>query len=263
MLKKIIIFFLCFPFLFAQASSIDSLIDTLDGTSSHIDGPNCWNGALFGAGVIEHKRFLHPDEWLTLLRENCREIKGAPLSGDVGRLFIEDTEVHGFIHVNEELIFAKHGQDKKDGYQVMTYEEMLDQYGRTRSCRIKNSYEPECFHELTYYRCETKKEYEPLKTALFALLERILFAEETKSYYKENCSEGSFVQREVLLKKMVQLLEEMKERGISLSEERDSLVTQVYDIEVSNRVYRCSRTEKRETVKKVKDLIKELSNEKS
>ncbi len=257
---KIIFLFIglsLFNILSIGAQDLD-LIKELEGTSSHIDGPNCWNGALYVVGVVDHKRFYHPNEWLSLLEKNCHEIKGEPITGDVGRLFIEDTEVHGFVHIDSDLIFAKHGQATKDGYQLMSYGEMLEQYERTRSCRMRNSFESECFHELKYYRCEKKENYEPLKVALFTLLERILFDEETKKSYREGCDEGSFIEREKLLKKILIILEEMKEKGVNLREEGESLVTQFYDLEVSNRSYRCSRQEKRRSVKKVKDAIREL-----
>jgi hypothetical protein len=176
---------------FSHASFMD-----LDGTSSHLKGPNCWNGAMYAAGVISHKRFMHPNEWSFYLENYCQKLE-TPEKGAVGRLYLKDgDEVHGFIHLDESTIFAKHGEDQAHGYKIMSYEEMLDQYGRTRRCRTSNRFEDECFHDLSFYRCDSKVNFSKPIIEINRALENLSFSSETKLNYKDDCTSDSFKARQ-------------------------------------------------------------------
>jgi hypothetical protein len=235
---------------------------SLAGSSSHISGPNCWNGALYAAGVVENLRFTHPEEWLYLLEKNCEEIKN-PKRGDVGRLYSDEAEVHGFIHLEDDLIFAKHGMATKDGYKIMSYEEMLDQYGKSRSCRISGSNEASCFHHLKYYRCYQEEEESQKFSTLEEGLEKILFSSVTKKSFGETCDSESFKTRETILKDILESLEQVDYQDLSPDEikKEQSYRTQVYEIEVSNRSYKCKdRKKKYALIRELKKRIKEIYN---
>jgi len=217
-------------------------ITQLNGTSSHISGPNCWNGALYISGLVSHKRQALPGEWLAMLKKNCVEVE-TPEAGDIGRLYHEtDGEVHGFIHLNQDQIFAKHGEDAMHGYQIMSYDKMLDQYGRTRNCRMSNDTSPECFHKLKYYHCRPENFIQDDLFQLQEVMEELLFSSETKfSYDDRKCDGQTFQRRLHKMQEMKVILERMQ--GLSLNSiekfRLESIRYQLYPIEVSNRLFRC------------------------
>lgn len=258
---------LLLPIQEVQAGSLEEVVSKRDGTSSHISGPNCWNGALYGTGVVPTLRFMHPDEWLLHIQEHCAEVL-VPEKGDLGRIFHSiDGEVHGFIHLDKETIFAKHGENSQHGYQVMSYEEMLDQYGRTRNCRMSNSTEPECFHQMKYYRC-TKAEGSYVYQKIALLLQKIAFDEKSKWTHKSNCKDGNFLQREIYLKEILELEDSFRDeiqKGKLTpqfwSALFESFSTQIYNVQVSNRSFRCKpRKIKYQTVKEVRNMMDRLSS---
>ncbi|MCR9203653.1 MAG: hypothetical protein NXH75_03685 [Halobacteriovoraceae bacterium] len=250
-----------------HARTLEEVISKRDQTSSHIDGPNCWNGALYGTGVVPTLRFMHPDEWLLHIEEHCSEISD-PKKGDLGRIYHpQDGEVHGFIHLDKDTIFAKHGENSQHGYQVMSYEEMLDQYGRTRKCRMSNSFEPECIHQVKYYRCsKSKKDFVYQEVSTY--LQKIAFDEQTKWSFKSKCSDTNFLKREAYLNNIINLEEAFKEEVLEgkitpqfWSALFESYSTQIYNIQVSNRSFRCKpRKIKYQTVKKVREMMDRLNS---
>lgn len=251
----------------AEPDFLNSVIERLDKTSSHIDGPNCWNGAMYASGIVSSLRFMHPDEWLYHIEKNCEQVD-RPIQGDLGRIFHPvDGEVHGFIHLDNETIFAKHGENTMHGYQVMSYEEMMNQYGKRRSCKIDRSNDPDCFHEVVYYRC-TKNSKENSFTELGKILENVSFSPETEWSYRSDCQSDNFLKREELLnealllkEKLVEDLEKMKAEKALLAALFKSFRTQIYNIEVSNRNYKCKpRSLKYSTIKAVRDMVSELND---
>jgi hypothetical protein len=216
---------------------------------------------MVAAGVIESKRFMHASEWSYYLEKNCVEIE-KPMAGAVGRLFIEgEVEVHGFIHLDDETIFAKHGEDQDHGYRVMSYEDMLTQYGRTRLCRTSNLREPHCYHSLQYYSCEKSQLFSAPLKRINAAFEQLSFSSETKLIHKDDCLSPSFKARQDQFDIIKEALLE-----ISSSDDRDRVLEnilsasyrhQLYNIEVSGRNYRCKdRKLKYGKLKEIKYLLK-------
>lgn len=261
-------------FVFSTSLKADflSVAEQLSGTSSHTSGPNCWNGALYAAGVLSTKRFIRPEEWLGHLKDHCNELDG-PQVGAVGRIFHEkDGEVHGFIHLSDEMIFAKHGEDSLHGYQIMTYEEMLEQYGKTRNCRIANDNSPSCFHQIKYYDCNGQASFlKPLEVVAKAI-EDLVFLKETKWYFKVTCEDDAFIKRVELLRNITSQLELLK-REISQDEELknqfvsedinkyflESISHQLYNIQVSLRNFRCKdRKLRNEAFNETKEALNAL-----
>ena len=256
---------LCFSLHPAQAfeSEMTELMRSLDGKSSHIDGPNCWNTALVLNGLKSGFRFAHPQEWLLSLEENCREVE-EPLYGDIGRLYhAQKGEIHGFIHIDEETIFAKHGEDADHGHQFMSYEKMLNQYGRDRNCKIQGDYSTECFHIMKFYRCEAKEDLTGLVDQLDIKIEQLLFSSETKWKYKASCEDSIFKKREELLQEMIIVLDQIKESGEIVSPHiYEAIKHQLYNIRVSFRVFKCdSRTQRDALIKRVQSLVKSFKTE--
>lgn len=256
---------------YAHGLSYLEVVDELRETSSHVDGPNCWNGALVAAGVLKNKRFINPDEWLFHLEQSCREIDG-PEPGAVGRLFHpEDGEVHGFIHLNEKMIFEKLGEDKQHGYQVVTYEEMLTQYGKTRSCRINSKDDPECFHKLVYYRCHTQAVLHPRLERAATLTEELIFSDETKWFHKVTCEDSTFLRHQEVTSSLNSELQDLltdlkREESLSAFVSNplhkaflEGLAHQIYNVEVSLRNFRCrDRKLKNKAIKEVKKTTRSL-----
>lgn len=255
-----------------QANYLGVAFD-LDGSSSHVSGPNCWNGALVAAGVLKSKRFIRPEEWLSHLEKQCVEIE-EPIAGAVGRIFHkEEGEVHGFIHLDEKTIFAKHGEDSQHGYMIMSYEEMLNQYGRTRSCRIANDYSLECHHEIKYYHCQGESMFSTSLKNVAKKIEELVFSPKTEWFFKVNCTDSTFLERERLLEEISFELEDLQRTLESEQRKRDfigsslneylleSFSHQLYNVKVGLRSFRCKDRKKRNqainsALKATKDLLK-------
>jgi hypothetical protein len=219
-----------------------SLIESLEGTSSHVNGPNCWNGALVVAGVLRHKRMLHPDEWLYHLEHSCVEVE-VPEAGDVGRIFHHrDGEVHGFIYLNEDMIFAKHAEQSQYGFQTMSYLEMMNQYGRTRACKINRDDSPDCDHQVKYYRCSRAAELPQAIEDVNALFESLTFSQETRWRFKMDCEGDVHRNREELYTQIQETLRDADTTQIDsdlLQALTLSYREQAYRLQVSDRNFRC------------------------
>jgi hypothetical protein len=268
------VFFFC---LMVKADYLN-FATTMDGTSSHVKGPNCWNGALVAVGVLRSKRFIRPEEWTGHLSNNCIELEG-PKEGAVGRIFhVKDnleTEIHGFIHLDETTIFAKHGERTEHGYMIMSYEEMLAQYGKDRSCRVNNDDSPECFHQIKYYQCDREASFHPRLKDVASLLDELIFSQETSWFHKVTCEDGNFLKRQELLNRITSELEGLFQELSNHSNHGDSLRLflnnkihesvlesfshQIYNVEVSLRSFRCEDRKKRnQSVKAAKRAAKAL-----
>jgi len=240
-----------------------SLMDSLAGGSSHINGPNCWNTALYINGLTPGLRFTEPKEWLNKLKDHCEEVR-VPQYGDIGRLFhLEDGEIHGFIHIDDTTVFAKHGENSRDGHQYMSYEEMLKQYGKSKECRMNNEDTYECFNIMKFYRCEPQESLQRKNVILntFDLkLQELLFSSETDWRKSKTCTGTTFSKRVELIQEMKGLVEKMIESGIEISAEVSKAYSeQVYNIEVNTRLFKCSdRDLKYRDIKSLKYLIKKI-----
>jgi hypothetical protein len=262
---KIVLMFIkltLFLLIVAQGALAQSFKD-LHKTSSHVSGPNCWNGALVASGTLEHKRFVYPSEWLLLIKRHCKEVE-KPQVNSLGRIFdLRDGEVHGFVHLDQKTIFAKHGEDRAHGYEIMSYEKMMNQYGKRRECRINGSTKKECDHVTVYYQCETAAKVHPLLRELSLELERYVFSKSTKYYYKVRCTDTNFINRTAILKRMKSILlqyenVDVKNKDLEFDREfKKSVIHQLYNMQVSQRNFKCKdRTQRDLTIKEVQELTK-------
>lgn len=240
---------------------LQTIIQKLDGTSSYTDGPNCWNGAMYAAGVVQNLRMFHPDEWLYHLRENCTEVN-TPSYGDVGRIYSDAGEVHGFIYLNGEQIFAKHGEQTQWGYRLMPTSEMLSSYERTRDCRIAGDYSEACFHLIKYYHCEGESKEAATLMPLSHILERLTFEEGLRPRLKMTCEGEVFLTRNALLKDFYQSTDLLlgvsdEYRGLVISSYLESLSR----IQIAHRQFRCSdRMARDQNLRNLRERLKSLQD---
>lgn len=222
----------------------------IDSKSSHINGPNCWNSALKFKGLLPHLRQTLPSEWRYQLKTYCSEVS-SPSYGDIGR--VQDragTEVHGFIFLDANSVFQKLGEDNRHPYQIVTMQEMLKQYGRSRECRIRQDFSKECHHLIKYYSCASKtKIVNPLIVEIESHFEEFLFSEETKWHFKDDCFSENFLRRNELLDQSSLLLDQLQKKQLSNEEKirLESIKYQFNVLKVTTRNFKCrSQKETRE-----------------
>jgi hypothetical protein len=218
----------------------------INNTSSHINGPNCWNSALKFKGLLPNFRQTLPAEWRYQLKNHCNEVD-IPSIGDIGRVqALDGTEVHGFIYIDEAAIFQKLGEDKQHPYQLVSFEKMLKQYGRTRACRGRQDFSQECHHLIKYYSCA--KKIESVNTLILEIeenFEEFLFSKKTKWHFKDDCFSQSFLKRNELLDSSTSLLDQLQKNQLNTEESirLESIKYQFNVFKVGTRNFGC-RSEK-------------------
>lgn len=127
------------------------------------DGPNCWNATLVAAKVVPQVRYTSDFEmnfWMN--SPLCKEKKDhEPLRpGDVIAIrSSEHLEVHGFIHLSENLSFSKNGFDKSMPYSLQDPNVVFDIYDVPKECRRKYGEATGCRNYANYYSCISMDEY--------------------------------------------------------------------------------------------------------
>lgn len=134
-----------------------------------ISGPNCWNIALVFAKVVPGLRYTSPEEFAFYLSSPlCKKIQESDKqAGDIGvtRAILNNgtiKEIHGYIYISNNLVFAKQNNDNTSPYKIQTMKEN-DRLGALESI----SYSPLCDKKY----CSVRKEFfrcEPLKNYLSA-----------------------------------------------------------------------------------------------
>lgn len=133
------------------------------------NGPNCWNLSLVSTGVADQLRYSTPAEinfWMEspLCKKRKDGEKKEP--GDViairtGR---NNSEVHSFIHLSDNLSFSKNGYHKDAPYTLQSPEYLYKIYEVEPGCQgiDKIPTEKKCSNYSNAYRCISLDEY--LKT---------------------------------------------------------------------------------------------------
>ncbi len=257
-------------------ASAFSPMGTLEVVSSgpHTKGPNCWNGALVEAGVLNQHRFISDIEFLYLLEKRCRLREGAPQSGDIGRIWIPATgaEIHGFIHHNAETIYAKHSDSESENYVIMTFKDMWDHYKTTRECKISKSDSRTCQTQLKYYTCDQEAPNLEKQMSQLADIEKLVqtlaFSRRTLFRNGDKCETPSRMARNDLLNQIADALDEISTNNLTDPDYvliwSKSILTQIYFSEVSAGYYNCKkqmkRDEKLESYTRVRTAIKALQD---
>lgn len=110
-------------------------------------GPNCWNAALIGSGIVKTTRMVtKPEMWFWLNSKQCDPVRGSESlrPTDVGSLFCReiDGHFHSFLRLDDKTVFDKRNSAKESSYKVQSFDNMLK--------------ENKCDSELdiAYHRCE-------------------------------------------------------------------------------------------------------------
>jgi hypothetical protein len=113
------------------------------GVHASLRGPNCWNLALVMSQILPNLRYSDPEEISFYMQPPlCNSVpsgeKRSP--GDIGLIRNVDSEkigfgpkgeVHGFIYINNDLVYSKNGLGKENPYAIQSAEKMYSEYPLT------------------------------------------------------------------------------------------------------------------------------------
>lgn len=127
------------------------------------DGPNCWNATLVAAKIVPQVRYTSDYEMNFWMHSPlCKERKaGEELEpGDIIAIRRSDHhEVHGFVHISENLSFSKNGYDKRIPYSLQDPKVVFDTYEVPENCRRANGQPKNCSAYAIYYSCTSMDDY--------------------------------------------------------------------------------------------------------
>lgn len=162
------LFFLLFASVVSAEPALPSRAEAIVGKFAAFHGPNCWNSALYGAGVVSGIRHVDYDEFTAWLASPfCKAVEEkSSAAGDIvalrrvsasGRLvdFPFSYEIHGYLLVAPGMAFTKNGATQRDGYQVMSADTLHVNYEAVnkRDCRILGLPKEFCRMKVQYFRC--------------------------------------------------------------------------------------------------------------
>lgn len=132
-------------------------------------GPNCWNGALIKAGLIDSIRLVSLSEyWFWMDSPFCSKVGiNEPLQkGDLGSIFWKGIgHYHSFIYIDSDWVFSKNSPDPKHEYKIQKVEDMFSNQSRmsVKKCwnRTVQTNQSECQFHVEYHRCN------PIDSAFF------------------------------------------------------------------------------------------------
>lgn len=138
---------------------------------AQVMGPNSFNAALQSSKILTQARYTSGTEmnfWMN--SPLCRE-RGAnePLSpGDLGLIRNKkDGDVHGFVHVTENLAFSKNNFQTNQPYALQLPEEIFDHHNVPKECRKISGIPAQCSSWINFFSCKTLDEYikeKPIKS---------------------------------------------------------------------------------------------------
>jgi len=119
---------------------------------------------------------------------------------------------------------------------------------------------------LKYYRCDSEESFPVEVTNINELLEELVFSAETKWRYKENCEGEIFKKREEVIDEITQEVKKWRS-SVNNSDYNSSLTKallesysqQIYNVEVSQRNFRCvDRAKKKRAIKALRYEMRPL-----
>lgn len=112
-------------------SCLPDSIKQIQGLTSQLGGPNCWNFALKQAGLIPSLRESNEKEFDFFMSSPlCQKLSigEVPRPGDIGSIenHSDDSSrlMHAFIHVSPKMVYAKHSISTDSPFGLMSYKEM-------------------------------------------------------------------------------------------------------------------------------------------
>jgi hypothetical protein len=161
----------------------------LVGKYASFSGPNCWDSALYSAGLVTGIRHVDFSEFTAWLESPlCEEVgEKSAAAGDIvalrrarsdGRLveFPYSAEIHGYLLLAPGMAFTKNGTSSGDGYQVQDTASLHANYEAVnrKDCRILGLPKELCGLKAQYFRCSPVSSLansEPLKAIETRLVE--------------------------------------------------------------------------------------------
>lgn len=215
------------------------------GLEPHTPGPNCWNGASVSLGLANTYRFMHPDEYLYLLKSYCEETD-SPITGSMARMF-DEREVHAYIWISESSLYAKHSNQAFEPYEIMDYDRVRKHYFVKRECALQDKKPMGCFRKTKFYNCSPHHNHtydQILKlNDIENLVFDLVFSSETKLSFGANCNSSAFIKRNEILIELKSLVDQLLEHEVSDPEYLKtwilSIKEQIYMSEVNSRSFRC------------------------
>lgn len=127
------------------------------------DGPNCWNATLVAAKIVPQLRYTSDMEMNFWMHSPlCRERKPNEASAPGDIIAIRDWEqgeVHGFVHLSDNLSFSKNGFSKESPYSIQDPNVVFDIYEVPKNCRRKTGKDRSCKVYANYYTCKSMEDY--------------------------------------------------------------------------------------------------------
>lgn len=155
-------------------------------------GPNSFNAALHSSKILSQFRYASGTEmnfWMN--SPLCRERGGdEPLApGDLALIRSwKDGDLHGYVHVTNNLAFSKNGFDSGNPYYLQSPIALHDHNKIPEQCRKRSGTPKECPIWVNYFSCKTMDEY---------LKERPIKSSDAKKAYTQltelECSIGEAV----------------------------------------------------------------------
>ena len=130
------------------------------------NGPNSWNSSLVTAGVLPHHRYTQKSEMSFWMNSPLCKERGANEPSEPGDIIairnFNGEEVHGFVHLTNELSYSKNGFRKGTKYQLANPGEIYETYGVAKSCEKvykKPSNTEACPFYANVFKCDSMDEY--------------------------------------------------------------------------------------------------------
>ncbi len=126
-------------------------------------GPNCWNTALVAAKILPVLRFTPPEEmnfWMTSPLCQAVPEDETPAPGDIAAIRnSEQTEVHAYTFITDELSFTKNYLTTMAPYKLQSTPDIFAIFPVPFSCRHRSGNPSDCPSYIIYYRCTSFSQF--------------------------------------------------------------------------------------------------------
>ena len=160
-------------------SQVPAIIREKQSVCNQHEGPNCWNSVLYSQKLLTYLRYSTPEEmklWMDSPLCTERRMDEKPQPGDIIAIRNHDqSEVHGFIYLSENLCFSKNTGDKQRSflpdvsYRLQSPPDgVFKLYKVEPECRgYPNFVKASCKRHVTYFSCKTLDEFREMNPGLF------------------------------------------------------------------------------------------------
>lgn len=135
------------------------------GAYSKLNGPNCWNHSLVQAGLLTYRTHT-TDNTMSFFMSSplCRRlgINESPQFGDIGAIRRRwGIEHHGFVYLNEDLVYTKNNSSIDSRYKLMGLKSMyiFFKIDDEPSHCLNNQMDKNCSYGVLFFRCTPMKTF--------------------------------------------------------------------------------------------------------